>query len=269
MSATHGSNLPKLTDLIPVDLIKQMIDREIAPLKERATELIGYVNDFIADNTMIMPGETEPRFLIEDDGIDSEATEILGTIAKFITKKTGRVDMIREAFKRPILDAGNAIGSMENGPFAAVAVSVEAASQAIIRASINYKAEKATRIRREAEAEAKRKADEAEMAERLASAGSNTVTMADAAVAAQQAEDARQVATARPADLTRTHGDQVGTTSLKYKPDHVKIAAAMGKPGTPFPVIAGVTFEDIRVYKIVKPSDVPIEYCEPDLTVRR
>jgi hypothetical protein len=107
------------------------------------------------------------------------------------------------------------------------------------------------------------------MLEELAAKGSSDVTYEDAAAAAQAAEDSQLVANAKPADITRVHGDGVGTTSLRYKrvvtivepgrvprnlcvPDLAAITRAAGKAGTPFPTIDGVSIAD-----------------EPDLTVRR
>ena len=201
--APRTHNLPALKDLIPPDTIKALIAVEIEPLKERAEELIGSCKRF---------AEAYPT--IDDDEADAKAAEILAVCQRF-TSKSGRVEGARVALKAPILQADTAIGSLQKGPFAAVAISVEAAVSVIVRASTNYKVAKETRRREAALAEAKRLADEAALAERMAERGRGSFD--DAAAAAQASADAQRLAGARSADLTRSHGDGVGTTSLRYK----------------------------------------------------
>jgi len=259
--APIGHNNPpasSLPTLIPRDVILSLIAVDIAPLRTRADELIASCKRFL---------EAHPK--IETDEADQKATEVLSVVQRFTAKPSGRVATARDAFKRPVQDAVTEIGSNEKGPYAAVIVSVESVAQAISRASINYKVAKENKARAEALAEAKKRADEAALAERMAARGSSTVSYADAANAAQAAEDAQKVAEAKPAELTRTHGDGFGTSSLRYKrvvtvtapadvprvycvPDLAAITRAAGKAGTPIPVIAGCTITD-----------------EPDLTVRR
>lgn len=207
MSGTIGHNLPALKDLIPPDTIKALIAAEIEPLKARAEELIGSCKRF---------AESFPT--ITDDEADAKAAEILAVCQRF-TSKSGRVEGARVALKAPILQADTAIGSLQKGPFAGIVVSVEAAVFVIVRASTNYKVEK-ERVRREAaHAESKRLADEAALAEKMAERGRGSFD--DAATAAQASADAHRLAGAKSADLTRSHGDGVGTTSLKWKRDAV------------------------------------------------
>lgn len=256
--STTLTNLPKLSEALAPDLIKQMIEAETEPLKKRRDELVGSCKRFV---------EQHPD--IDSDEKDNLATEVMAVCARFITAKTGRVDTAREVFKKPVLDATNAIGSAAKGPFADIAAAVEIAMQPIKRASINYKTAKDEKIRKENELEAKRKADEAAMLEKLASRRTSNVSMIDAAQSAADAEAARKLSTASVANLTRSHGDNAGVSSLKWKrtatvvnpalvpreycsPDMSKINDMRGKPKTPFPVIAGIEFKD-----------------EPDLTIGR
>lgn len=257
MSATAGvgHNLPALRDLIPPDTIKALISVEIEPLKVRAEELIGSCKRF-----------TEKYPTIADDEADAKAAEILAVCQRF-TSKSGRVETARVALKAPVLAADTAIGSLQKGPFAGVVVSVEAAVSVITRASTNYKVEKERARREAALADAKHLADEAALAEKMAERGRGSFD--DAAAAAQVSIDAQKAADAKPADLTRSHGDGVGTTSLRYKrivtitepervprmycvPDLAAITRAAGKAGESFPLIDGVSIFDV-----------------PDLTVRR
>jgi hypothetical protein len=256
--ADSGHNNPPATtlpELIPKSTILSLIAADIAPLRTRADELTGSCKRFI---------EAHPT--IDDDDADALATRILSLVQRLKTQSSEA----RDTFKRPILDAGNLVGSDKNGPYFAVAVSVESVSQAITRASLNYKLAKNARIEAAAKAEAKALADEAALAEKMAARGSSTVNYADAATSAKAADDAQKVVDARPADRTRVAGgDGYGVSSLRYKrvatvvdasivprnlctPSQSLIDAAKGKPGTPFPVTPGVSYEDV-----------------PDLTVRR
>lgn len=250
------SNLPKLSEALAPDLIRQMIEAETEPLKKRRDELVGMCQRF---------GAAFPT--IDNEEADQKAAEVLAVCARFITAKTGRVDAAREAFKKPVLDASNAIGSANNGPFAALSIAVETAMQPVKRASIAYKAEVARKEREKREAEAKFLEAQAKLAEKLAER--RGTGMADAAQAAVEADAARKAANVSTADLTRTHGDAVGVSSLRYRrvakivnaalvprqycsPDMTLINAAKGKAQTEFPAIPGVEFID-----------------EPDLTVGR
>lgn len=255
-TASIGHNLPRLPEIIHPEVIRALIEYETAPLKERAKELIGACKRF-----------TEAFPTIETPEQDAKAAEVLAVVQRF-TSKSGRVETARVALKAPILAADTAIGSLAKGPFAGIVVSVEAAASAISRASINYKLKVEKETREKAQAEAKRLADEAAIAEQLASRGSSTVTMDDAIAAAEASETQQKVADSTSANLTRVHGDGVGTTSLKYKrevvitnpaavdriycvPDEAALRRAAGKAGTPIPTLAGCTVRDV-----------------PDLTVR-
>lgn len=251
----RGHNLPSLAKLLPIETVKAAIAAEIEPLRQRADELIGSCKRF---------SEAYPT--IPDDEADAKAAEILAVVQRF-TSKSGRVETARVALKAPIQAADTAIGSLAKGPFAGVVTSVLTAAASVERASINYKVGKERAAREATQAEAKRKADEAALTEKLAARGRTSYD--EAAAAAQAADDAQKAASATAATLTRTHGDQAGVTSLKYKrvatiinpglverrycvPSQSLIDEAKGKPGTPIPVIAGVVIEDV-----------------PDLTVRR
>lgn len=196
-------NLPKLPDLIPPAVINAVIEAEIEPLKARAAELIEDCNAFIADHPTI-----------ENDDDDATAAEVLATVQRF-TSKSGRVETVRVALKAPVLAADTAIGSMAKGPFAGVIVSVEAVAQKITRASTNYKVTKDARARAEREAAARAEREAARKAEEAAVAG--RATYEDAAQAAEVAEKAEEAASAKPAELTRVHGENAGTSSLRWK----------------------------------------------------
>lgn len=250
---TH--NLPDLVSAL--DLVPHLIDHEIGPLKARADELVDSGKRFLAAYPTI-----------ESDEADSKASEVLAVCARF-AGKTGRVELARIALKAPILKADNAIGSLAKGPFAKVIEPVNAIMQQISRLSIAYKQKVEREAREAAQAEARRKAEEAQLAEELASKGSRTVSFDDAANAAQAAEDAQKIAESSAADLTRAHGDGIGVSSLRYKrvvtviepdkvprmycvPDLAALTRAAGKAGTPFPKIDGVSISD-----------------SPDLTIRK
>jgi len=205
---------PTLAELIPPPVIKALIDAEIAQLKARAEELIGSCKRFTAAHPTI---ETD-----EQDGI---AAEILAVVQRFISG-SGRVEAARVALKAPILAADNAIGSLKKGPFAAVAVSVEAVASAVNRASLNYKVAKEKKVREAAQAEADRQAELSRMAEKSADTG-GTMTYDDAIAAAEASDDARRVAESKPADLTRIKGSDVGTTSLKWKRSAIVTTASL------------------------------------------
>lgn len=254
--STTLTNLPKLAETLAPDLIKQLIEVETEPLKKRRDELIGSCQRFAADHPTIKSDEDEAL-----------ATEVLAVCQRFITAKTGQVDRTREAFKKPVLDASNAIGSAASGPFANLSTAVETAMQPVKRAQINYKTERANRIKAEREAEAQRLANQAALTEKIAQR--RGIGMVEAAQDAADAEAARKAANVSTADLTRSHGDRGGVSSLRYRrvakivnaalvprqycsPDMTLINAAKGKPGDPFPVVLGVEYEDL-----------------PDLTVGR
>lgn len=253
---SQTTNLPKLPDVLPLALVQQIIEADTTPLRERADELVASCRRFI---------EAYPA--IETPDADAKAAEILAVVQRFIGK-SGRVETARVALKAPILAADNAIGSLTKGPFARIVISVEAAASAITRASINYKAKVERETRERAQAEAKRLAERSRIAEESASRG-GVGTFEQAADAAVAAEAYEKIADSKTADLTRTHGDGVGTTSLRYKrvvtiiapadvprvycsPDMSLITRGAGKAGDPIPTIAGVKIEDV-----------------PDLTVRR
>lgn len=252
-----GHNLPDLASTLAPDAVAALIDIEKAPLEARAEALIASCKRFLA---------AYPRVI--SDEIDGKAAELLAVCAR-MTTKSGRVETARVAFKAPIAAADNAIGSMVRGPFANIIASINAAVEPIAKSSTAWKVAEDLRKRKAAQAEADRLAAEARMAEELATTGSKAVSLDDAVAAAQAAEKAQEAASVKPAELTRTHGDALGTTSLRYKrivtivepakvdrqycvPDLSLLTRAAGKAGSPLPIIAGCSVADV-----------------PDLTVRR
>lgn len=267
-AAGIGHNAPKeLTEIISPAVIKSAIEIKLAPLKDRAAVLIESCRGFVADYTVI--SGDKPVFLIENDDQAKEAAEILGTVLAFAGSKSGLVDKTRDTFKRPVLDAGTAIGSDKQGPFFNVASSVEIAAAPIRRAALNYSVAKDEKARKDALEEAQRKADEAAIVARMAARGSETVTLDDAIQAADDAAMAQRAVDAKPATRTFMKGDMAGSSSLIYKrevvitipaavdriycvPDEAALKRAAGRAGTPIPTLAGCTVRDV-----------------PDLTVRR
>ena len=255
----HNQGPPlTLAELIPPDVVVAQIEATITPLRARATELTDSGKRFLA---------TYPT--IDTPEADEKAAEVLAVFQRFTMTKSGRVDTARIALKAPILAADTAIGSLAKGPFAKVIEPVAALAVQIGRLSVAYKQRIEVEERQKRDAAAAQAAANAARTEKLATRGSGLVTMEDAAAAAQTAEDAQRAANARPADLTRTHGDGLGTTSLRYKrvvtiiepdkvprayciPDLALVTRAAGKAGDPFPKIEGCTIADV-----------------PDLTVRR
>lgn len=253
----EGHNLPDLSEILSADLMAVLIGNEIEPLKERADELIASCRRFSIAHPSIGSDET-----------DALAAQVLATCQRFVSK-SGRVETARTEFLKPIREASTAVGSYERGPFAAIVQAVNKVTNTISAASIKYKQEKEAAERKRRQAEADRLAHEAVLTEQLATQGSKTVSLDEAVVAAEAAEQAQEAANARPADLTRSHGDLAGTSSLRYKrivtiveatkvdriycvPDLSLLTRAAGKAGDPLPIIAGCSVSDV-----------------PDLTVRR
>ncbi len=245
---------PTFAELLRSDLVADIIENETTPLKERAKELVNSCRRFIATHAVI---ETYEQ--------DEIATSILAQCKRFTTAKSGQVDLRRIAVKAPILAAAQAI----DHAFQPIAVDVSVAAESLTALSIPYKLAEEARIRNEAIARAKAERDAAEAAEAMARAGSTVVTLNDAAKAHAAADKADVVAHAKPADLTRTRGQDFGMSSLRYKrvvtienpaavdrkyciPDFAALTRAAGKAGTPIPMLAGCKIEDVA-----------------DLTVRR
>lgn len=252
------TNLPKLSEALAP--LPQMIEAETEPLKKRRDELIDSLKRFALKHPTI-----------DSDEAEADATEMLAVCQAFIAQKSGLIDRTLEAFKKPIMDASNAIGfsvgSAKGGPFANLATPVEAAMQTVKGMQINYKVKKDREAQIAANAEAARLAEEAELAEKIAARRGDG--MADAAKIAADAEVARKATMTTTADRTRSHGDRGGITLLRWKreyrivdaalvprefcsPDPVKINAAKGAAKSPMPTIAGIEFSDV-----------------PDLTVGR
>jgi hypothetical protein len=247
--------------MIDAALDKEPIGLDGQPLKSiraRVTDLVSMCKRMMERHPTINAPEA-----------DVQATEVLTAVLAFNAKKSGRVSRALEELKRPIIDAGKKIGSDENGPFANIVANVVAAEMPVRRAQIAYKQQVENERRKAAQAEADQKAAEAAMAEKLASRGHGLVTMEDAATAFAQSDAAQRVADSSAADLTRSKGDQAGTSSLRYKrnarivdpslvprhlcvPSQSLVDAIRGEPRSSFPTVPGVVFEDV-----------------PDLTVRR
>jgi hypothetical protein len=258
-----SDNLPKtLAEVIPADIVDAMIEADTRPLRKRADDLIDMAKRFVA---------TYGEAGIQDDDVDGTAAACLAQLQRFVATKSGRVDAARIAMKEPILRASRQIDGERgsSGPYGKLIEDVEAAFRPMKRLVIAYKAAKDEKVRQAALAEATRQQAEAERLERMAESDSGTATFEDAAKAYDAADKARELATASPADRTRTHGDDFGTTSLKRKrvfavtnaslvprqycsPDDKLINAAIGKAGDRIPTIPGVAIKD-----------------EDDLTVRR
>lgn len=246
-----GHNLPTLKDLLPIGLVTQMVEAETVALRKRAGDLIASCQRFV----------TKYPTITDDEG-DGAAATVLAVCQRF-TKKDGAVDEARATMKAPVLAAQKFI----DAEYPKISKTVVDAVAEVSKRSIAYKVAKDQRLKREAQEEADRRQREAEAAERLAERGTGTFQhAADLADAAYQAE---QTASAPAAERTRTHGTDVGTSSLRYKrevivtnpllvdraycsPDPSKLQLAAGKAGTPIPTIDGCTVRDV-----------------PDLTVRR
>jgi hypothetical protein len=250
---TH--NLPPLAELIPIAVIDAQIDAVKAPLAARRDELVASGQRFITAHPTI-----------ESDETDALAAQVLAVLARY-SGKSGPVETARIELLKPLRAAVTLIGSYERGPFANLIDSVESIAITIRKASIAFKQAKEAEVRRVRQAEADRLAAEARKAEEEALKG--RASLDDAAAAYEGAEKAQEAAEAKPAELTRSHGDALGTTSLRYKrivtivepakvdrayciPDLGLLTRAAGKPGTVLPVLAGCSVADV-----------------PDLTVRR
>lgn len=250
-----GHNLPSLADLIPPDVIDAQIDAVKAPLVARRDELVASGERFVA----AFPS-------IADDETDAKAAQVLAVMARY-SGKSGPVETARVELLKPLRAAVTTIGSYERGPFANLVDSVERVAITIRKASIAYKqAKEAAERKRRQELADQAAADAAELE---AAAQQGHATYDEAAAAYVEAESAQSEAAARPAELTRSHGDALGTTSLRYKrtvtivepakvdrqycvPDLGLLTRAAGKAGTPLPIISGCNVADV-----------------PDITVRR
>lgn len=248
-----GHNLPTLKDLLPIELVQQMVEAETTALRRRAADLVGSCQRFLAKYPAIT-----------DDEADGAAATVLAVCQRF-TKKDGAVDEARTVMKAPVLAAQKFI----DAEYPKISKPVVDAVAEVGKRSLAYKVAKDDRLKREAQEEADRRQEVADAAARLAESGSGSVTFQHAAELADVAYQAELVANAPAADRTRTHGADLGTSSLRYKrevividplkvdraycsPDAAKLQLAAGKAGTPFPAIAGCTVRDV-----------------PDLTVRR
>jgi hypothetical protein len=264
---------PVLSELVAPDVIATIIASELnrEPMSADGTNIPSIRARDAALEAMCK------RFLakypkVESVEADSIATEVLSTCQKF-AGAAGRIETARKALKKPVWDASVAIDEAfaEYGTQLIVRSlkgpekdqrrpPYTLAEQIVILVSA-YKDDLDRQIRKRAQDEADRKADDARMAEALASKGSGTVTMEDAASAARAAEKHQVIASAPAAALTRGHGGDFGSTSRKRVrtftitaphlvprslcvPSDSLIRAAIGQADGPMPVIAGVEITD-------------------------
>jgi hypothetical protein len=272
-----GDNLPPLTPLtelvsetVIAEHIAAELDREpdspdggkLRSIRDRDVELEGMLKRLLA---------AHPK--IETDAVESLISQALAECGDF-AGGTGRVEKAREALKRPVWNAGKQIdekfGKFGNqleirpptGPANKRRQAPFTLAEQINMRLAAYKDEKATRIRLAAQAEAKAKADQAALLERMASRGSSTVTLEDAAEAQRASDAAQAIADAPAAALTRSHGGDFGTTSLRRirtftvvnpgivprhlcVPSDALIREAIGKADGPMPKIEGIEISDI------------------------
>jgi hypothetical protein len=257
-----GHNLPSFALLLSAEVITALIEAETTPLKSRAAVLSASCQRFL---------QAHPT--IENDEADNAAAEVLSVLQRF-TSNSGRVETGRIALKAPLLTAERAIDRAykEIGPELNVRSIKDrrapfTLAEQIIQRVVAYKAAKDRRAQEQLAAEAKRLADEAALAERLADKGA--ATYADASAALNKADKAQATADAKPAERTRARGSDFGTTSMAKRrvfevispaivprvycePSDKLIRDAVGKAGDPIPNIPGVIIRD-----------------EDDLTVRR
>lgn len=276
-TATIGHNMPPtptLAELVSASVIEAYISAELdreppAPdggklksIRARDPELEGMCKRFLA---------AHPK--IETPDAEMVATEVLKTCATF-TGKSGRIEKIREALKKPVWDAGvmidrtfgkyglQLIRRPLGGPIKERRAAPFTLAEQIEMRLTAYKDEKAAKIRRDAQLKADRLAAESAMVEKLAERGSGTVTMDDAATIAEAAQKQQTIANASTADLTRSHGGDFGSSSNKpirrftiidpslvarhlCKPDDALIREAIGKAGDPMPHLPGILIEDV------------------------
>jgi len=266
-----GHNRPPLTtfaEMLTADQVMALIEAElnrepdnpeggkIKSIRERDVELQDMCKRFISAHPVIT-----------DDEVEGIATGVLSTAIKF----PGRIENARKALKQPVWDAGVKI----DGEFGKYGTQMEIrpptgknsrrapftlAEQLNIMIA-TYKDAKDTRIREEAAAEAKRKAEEAKLAEQSAARG-GVGTFGQAAEAAIAAETAEAIATAPTAALTTSRGDGFGLASLRRVrtfriinpgivprhlcvPSDALIREAIGKAGDPIPSVDGIVIDDV------------------------
>lgn len=257
-----GSNLPTLTAVLSPEVIDAILEKELTPLKARASVLTASCMRFLEAHAEI---ETEAQ-----DGI---AAELLAVLQRFMAT-SGRVEVARIALKAPLLVAERRVDRAfkEIGTDLAIRPLKErrqpfSLAETVLHRSVAFKAARDRLAQEQAAAEAKRLAEQAAAAERLADAGA--ATFADAAIAQHQADKAEAAIHTGTAARTRTRGSDVGVTSLQKRrifeviqpalvpreycePSDSLIRHAIGKAGDPMPTIAGVSIRD-----------------EDDLTVRK
>lgn len=272
---TIGHNRPPLTpltDLVSETVIAEHIADALAyeppspsggtlkTIPARETELVGMCERLLAAHPTIETDETEAVF-----------TQAFSEIADF-AGGSGRIEKVREALKRPVWNAGKQI----DAAFGKIGTQLEirpasgkgsrqapfTLAERLNQILATYKDAKATEIRAAALAEAKAKAEQAALFESMAAREGSSVTMGDAAEAQKAAEAYQAIANTPVNELTRSRGQNFGSTSLRYVrvvtvinpglvprihcvPSDALLREAAGKPGTPIPTIAGVTIVDV------------------------
>jgi hypothetical protein len=210
-----GSNLPTMAEHLPKALVEQMVDAALIPVKAQADVLVGSCGDFLADHKTI-----------ENDEQRAVATEVLVTVAAFGAGKNGVAERAREIINRPVIVAGEVIGSAAEGPFARQSQRVKIAAASIKMMALNYDLKKEADARATAQAEADRLAAASALAEKLAASGSGLFDFAEASETASQAEAQQTLATGKAAELTRSRGANFGTTSVRYARKAIIVDAA-------------------------------------------
>lgn len=249
MDAPPGHNLPPLAELLAPEMVAQHIDVVTRPLKVLADKWAEACARYIA---------AHPEITSADQ--DAVAAELLAGCQRITATKTGKIDAARIALKAPVLDAQRAI----DAAFPSIAAIVTKAAAPVAALSVAYKQSVEKRQREEAAAAAAAKQAEIDRlaAEAEAAKPQEQVVIYGALSDAYEAQDqARAIETAKPADLTRAHGDAAGVSSLQYErivtvtaphlvpraycvPSEAMLKAAAGKAGSPIPEIPGAKIED-------------------------
>lgn len=204
---------------------------------------------------------------IETDDAETKATDVLSVCQKF----PRRVETVRKELKQPVWDAGVAIdksfasygGQMEvrplTGPVAGRRKPPYTLAEQITIRLAAYKDARDAKIRAEALAQADAADAEARRLEEAAKAG--TVPVEEAIAAYQTAEKHQETAAAPMNVLTRSRGDNIGSSSGKRVrtfeitaphlvprqycvPSEALIRAAIGQADATMPIIPGVTIVD-------------------------
>lgn len=255
---------PIIADIIAAELDRAPLSSDgsaIPSIRERDPALMAMCQRFLAKYPTIETPEAE-----------AIANEVLSTCMKF-AGGSGRVENARAALKQPVWDAGKTIDAAFAkygvqlairplvGPVKDRRCAPYTLAEQINELVVQYKDAKDRKLREEAAALAKQKAEEAALAEQMAKRGSGTVTMGDAVAAAEASEAAQTVVDAPIAALTRSKGNDFGSTSRKrvrtftiinsaLVPRHLCVPSdslirdAVGKADESMPDIPGILVSD-------------------------